>query len=208
LKDLFVLVADIDIERTIKTLLQYRRPSLDIKDLSFDLERYSDRDSGLRDHGLEFIRNYQRDYKKFILVFDYEGCGADDPPETIRKNLLQAARKYGFNSEQIEIIIIKPEFEIWVWKSRHHLGNLVDWNEERVNVWLWQNFKLRKDCKPEHPKEIYNKLLSDRKKPISSENFEILAKKTGLKNCQDPAFQLLVETLRKWFPKENNKKRR
>lgn len=204
MKDLFVLVADIDIEITIRTLLQVRRNSLAIRDLSFEVKRHPERDPGIFNYGLEFIRNYQNDYQKFILIFDYEGCGSTNSPRQIQENLREEAVRYGFNPGQVEVIIIQPEFESWVWKSRHHLAKLLEWSEADMNLWLKRNFGLEKEEKPQHPKEVYEQLLRYKKKHDSSKNFEMITKRTGLKNCQDLAFQLLAETLRKWFPKANN----
>ena len=66
--------------------------------------------------------------------------------------------------------------------------------------WLIDHQFLRDDQpKPDRPKEAMEKILRMKSKPRSSSIYFELAKKVGLKHCQDSAFLKLKETLSTWF---------
>lgn len=199
MKDLFLLVADIDMEKALDTLIKRRTQSLGIKNISFDIKRHPEHDSGIYNYGVEFIRTFQKDYQKFILLFDYDGCGSASSPEQIRTELLQEAAACGFQSNSVEVIVINPELELWAWKSKYHIGQMIGWKTSQINSWLQNNNIPIVKGKPKRPKEAYEGLLHRALVANSSSNFAKLASKIGLKNCNDLAFQLLIETLRRWF---------
>ncbi len=46
--DLFVLVADSQMKRTVETLLGHRKPALGIREISFEVQSHPHQDSGCR----------------------------------------------------------------------------------------------------------------------------------------------------------------
>jgi hypothetical protein len=75
-KDLLVLVADLDAEETIKTLLSQPQ-KLGIKPIEYKMLRHPQRDSGCYTDAHNLLRSQYHLYHKAIVVFDYHGSGED-----------------------------------------------------------------------------------------------------------------------------------
>lgn len=203
-KDLLVLVADKSIEMTIDTLLNKRKKAIGIREIIFEIKRHPQHDSGVFRHGLELISTLKKQYEKFLLIFDYKGCGAQEDPSAIRNRLLENGKRYGFSDNDLEIIIINPELETWIWKSYTKLAGLVGKSKRDIEQFLRDVLK-NDQGKPAEPQEAFEKLLSKFGKQKSASNFSWLAEKIGLRGCQDQSFQQLLECLRKWFSNGNLK---
>ena len=78
LRDLFILTADSQLQRTLFTLLEYRRPSLDIRDISFEIRRQQNRDPGCRTESASYLRELHGAYSKTMVVFDFRRRGVED----------------------------------------------------------------------------------------------------------------------------------
>lgn len=76
MKDLFVLTADSDAEALIKSVLQRHR-DLKIHPISFEVQRFTGRDSGMVKEGPEIARVMvqKSEYSRLILVWDHHGSG-------------------------------------------------------------------------------------------------------------------------------------
>ncbi|MFH0879125.1 MAG: hypothetical protein V2A34_05390, partial [Lentisphaerota bacterium] len=86
-KDLIVVVADADAEKAIETLLK-RHKNLGIHPVSFDIRRHVQRDPGCRTAAHSFLRPEIDRYKYAMVVFDWEGSGAEDKtPEELERLL-------------------------------------------------------------------------------------------------------------------------
>jgi len=202
-RDLFILVADSGIKITVETLLSRRQKSFKIRSLDFKTDVHPKWDPGGLGQGVEFIRALidRNEYRKYIMIFDYHGCGSDKPAAEIQDQLAKKAQSYGFTQINFRTIIIEPELEIWAWKDAFHLEKLIGWREGKVAAWIRKNkIALDQNQKPRQPKEIYQKLLDSADYPKSNDNFRVLGKKIGLKNCRNDAFNQLVQTLQEWFP--------
>lgn len=77
-KDLFVLAADLELKNALDGLLSRAR-DLGVNDVSYDIERHPNRDSGCRSEAVEYLRPYLRGYRHALFVFDHYGCGSTDP---------------------------------------------------------------------------------------------------------------------------------
>ena len=76
--DLFVLAADLDMSSALEGLLS-RSGDLGIRDVTFDICRHPDRDSGCRTGSVEFLRPHLERYDRALIVFDRHGCGDSRP---------------------------------------------------------------------------------------------------------------------------------
>jgi len=198
LKDLFVLVADESMEKTVQTILEKRRESLGIKNITKNIMPHPLKDPGVYSQGVEFCRNFQREYAKFIIILDFKFSGSQRSPEEMREEMIDKAKSCGFSDNNFEIIVISPELEAWIWKSRRHMASLVGWDEGKLNDWLKKTFNLHNN-KPKNPKEVYLELLRVSRTQKSSDNFSKMAGIIGFKDCQDPAFNSFQAILLKWF---------
>ena len=75
-KDLIVLTADPQMQRTVETLLGNRQRALGIPGISFDVQRHPHRDSGCRTASEGILRPLRNEYRKAMTVFDFDGSGA------------------------------------------------------------------------------------------------------------------------------------
>lgn len=75
-KDLVVLAADIQQEKTIETLLRDRHAALGIRAVTFDIFRHPRKDSGVYHEAHDFLRPYQQIYNRALVLLDCEWSGS------------------------------------------------------------------------------------------------------------------------------------
>lgn len=201
---LVVLVADADTREAVRTLLSKRHQSLGIEAMrentDFRVLVHPNRDPGVRTNAVEFLKPMQTQFKHAIVIFDHEGCGAENiAPNDLEQKLEQELAQSGW-SDRCAVIVLEPEFEAWVWTGSHHAAKLVGLSEEQ-----WQNLvtKFAKNNlgKPVQPKEAWEQVLRAAGRKPSARLFSELAEVVGLSHCQDRAFRKFVRVLRCWFPR-------
>ena len=204
LKDLIVLTADSQAQRTIETLLQFRRPSLEIGDISFEVHRHPHQDSGCRTTPGQVLNPLRSGFNKTMVVFDLEGSGAGNvSAEELESQIERQLEASGWVPDNVALVVIEPELEAWVFgASWRHLRDAVRWSQpEPVRAWLEsQEFLQPGVLKPSDPKAAFEALLSLQRIRRSGDLFVQLAKRVSLARCQDRAFQKFRATLQRWFP--------
>ncbi len=101
------------------------------------------------------------------------------------------------------VIVIEPELETWAWSESANVGKLLGWNEGTgaLREWLGEKDLWPVDeTKPPDPKLALSRAMRQKKRSPTAVTFRNLAEKVSLRNCADPAFQELRETLQGWFP--------
>ena len=203
-KDLFVLTADSQLQRTIETLLNRRRLSLRIRDISFETQRHPRKDPGCRTESVSYLREIRSESRKAMVVFDFEGCGAPDATAgQLEVRLERGIESAGWSRSDIAVIVIEPELEAWLFgASLHHLEIAVGWpRREPLREWMTSNGHLIEgSMKPANPMEAVEAMLSEARTPRSANLYEDIAGKISLARCQDRAFQKFRTTLQRWFP--------
>ena len=210
-RDLFVVVADLDAENAISTLLRDRQQSLGIR-LDFnpdrppegDLMRYAKRDSGCYKDAVNLLRTPQRTHNHAMLLFDRHGCGADDKPRTeIEPKIEKQLVANGWPAGTVSVVVIEPELEAWVWATSPWVADVLGWHRERrrLRPFLAQEGLWDNDApKPNDPKMAMERALQEQQKPLGARLFSDLAARVRINQCQDPAFAKLRQTLQQWFP--------
>lgn len=207
-RDLFVVVADLDAENTIKTLLAERQQSLGVR-LEFsardgDLLRYSGRDSGCYKDAVDVLRPPQRTYKHALLVFDRDGSGAESrSAEDIETEIERKLSSSGWGDDRAAAVVIEPELEAWVWAASPRVADVLGWSKNRAGLrrflqqaGVWNSAT----AKPDSPKLALRKALMRQGRPLGAVLFGELAQRVGLARCADRAFRKFSGTLRRWFP--------
>ena len=201
-KDLLVLVADRNMEMAVRGVLTRRR-SLGIRQITVDVRRHPEHDSGCRQGGTEFLSVFIGQYQHALLVFDREGCGQDeDPGERIESELEQALAGTGWG-DRAAVIVPDPELEIWVWSNSPHVETELGWSGRQPGLREWlreKGFLEAEQAKPARPKEALEAALREVGKSRSSALFAALSKRISLRKCEDRAFVKLKTTLGDWFP--------
>jgi hypothetical protein len=202
-KDLVALVADLDIEQTLKGLLS-RDKSLGIRPISYDIFRHQNRDAGCWKDEHDFLKIFINKYRYALVIFDHEGCGQEKRDiSELRADLNQRLINSGWAEGHTEAIIFQPELEIWVWSDSPKVDECLGWANRTPDLrsWLRANNWFNKDAvKPEKPKEALQAALRSVNKRFSASIFEALAKQVSLDRCTDESFQLFRTTLERWFP--------
>ena len=199
-KDLIVLVADKNMEDTIRTLLEKRTKSLKIREISFEILRHPKRDPGVLRKSHELLRRYVQDFRYALVIFDREGCGQDLPPGELAQRVQENLDRSGWRGRS-SVIVIDPELEIWVFAGPHHVTQVFAKGDSSVYREVLQNSEINQTTgKPKNPKKVVEAILRKVKLPRSSALYAELAENVGLRRCTDPAFLKLRTVLQKWFP--------
>jgi len=174
MKDCVFLVADKDMEFSIRGLLT-RGESIEICDVSYDINVHPQHDPGCRTRGTELLRNFSNQYEQCFLVFDYEGSGENSlSAEDLEKQLEEQLVKFGWETDTAHVLVINPELENWVWVQSQHLANLLELSDmNSVKEWLEdEKFTLLENNKPERPKEAFEQRLEQIKMPRFIKNWQ------------------------------------
>ena len=200
--DLIVLVPDRNTEAAVAGILE-RHPSLHTRPVAARIIVHPEKDPGCRLHGHELLRLYQNDFRFALLIFDREGCGAEESTRTELERLAEETIASSGWKGRCGVVITDPELEIWVWSDSPRVDQAVGWLGRRPGLREWmqrQGFELTSAGKPLRPKEALEAALRVARKPRSSALYRELALKVGFERCLDPAFIKLKELLRAWFP--------
>jgi hypothetical protein len=200
--DLIALVADKSMEMALKGLLA-RPEALAIGHVRTDVQRHPEKDCGCRSHGATFLSPFAKQYRRALLMFDYEGCGEQNMPVVELEESLERELAHNGWLDRSAVIILDPELEIWVWSNSPHVADVLGWagRTPPLREWLAQERLWPSGLpKPERPKETLEAALREVKEPRTSSLYEALAGKVSLEGCMDRAFLKLKSTLQGWFP--------
>jgi len=206
-QDLVVLVADKNLEFTVKGILN-RHQALGIKKINHTVIPYvMKNDPGCYQSSHDFLRSHTSKYKHALVIFDHHGCGQENyPARELEKTVRERLSQSGWD-DRAEVVVITPELEAWVWSDSPQVAVCLGWiNQDKdLRNWLeesglWQQSKV----KPSDPKKAVEKTLRFVRKPRSSKIYSDLAANVSFRRCEDPAFTRLCSILREWFPKGLN----
>ena len=200
-KDLYVLVADLDMLQTMEKLLN-RNAKLGIRPIKYAVAKHLHRDSGCRTNASQYLRGHIRDYQYALVMFDRDGCGDCASREEIQHEVERDLANNGWG-DRSKAIVIDPELEIWVWTGSNYVPRILGWEGgyEELKAWLAAEKLWPSDCaKPTDPKKAMRAALRKGRRSVSAKLFGQLAKSTTLRYCQDSAFKELRDTLQHWFP--------
>jgi len=168
MKDLIVLVADLDTENVLKGLLP-RLPTNGLtRPFEFEIYRHPDRDPGCLKGAHDFLRLFPSSHTHALVIFDHEGCGQENTdPNILRGQILDLVEKNGWDRLKIEALLIVPEIENWIWMKSRHVATALKWNDpDELYEWLAaENLIQPGEIKPDRPKEAMQTALKKRRNP-------------------------------------------
>lgn len=205
MKKLAILLADLDTEVAIKSLLKRfsssRACSLAPDD--YDIFRHPYRDSGCYGGAHLFLRPYLKTHQYVLVIFDCHGCGVETRKDSSEIELdVETNLSINGWDNRCHVIVPDPELEIWVWSDSPHVAQELGWKRQdlSINEWLINKGYLAPgQTKPQHPKESMEAVLRTANKPPSPAIFSALAEKVSLHKCSDRAFLKLKNVLQRWF---------
>lgn len=200
-RDLVVLVADKNMEYSIKSILE-RPQSLGIKKLDFIIYPHPKRDPGCLVSSHYYLLREVNKFQHALVMFDREGCGREHKTRTELENEIEERLSSSGWGNRAAAIIIDPELENWVWSDSPELDAAIGWQGMSTPLRSWlkeKNFLADNSLKPYPPKKAFEDALKKVRKPRSSSIYKQIADRVSLKRCQDPAFLKLKEKLHQWF---------
>lgn len=205
MSDLIILVADNDMEQTIRGLLKGRRNDLQIKDIDFEINRHPYRDSGCFSSADEFLRPFINQFDYAMVIFDHHGSGQENRTRSVVEEEVETVLTKNGWADRNCVVTIKPELENWIWVQPSELEPIIGWNfvDIELSEWLNQKVNLTDINKPVDPKEILEDILEMVQKPRSARIYRDVAETATLHNCRDESFLKFRATLQKWFSDDN-----
>ena len=205
LKDLVIIVADKDLEYTLKGLLS-RPEALGIRAIEADIYPHPQHDPACADRGVEFISNFSRQYSYGLLMFDHEGSGKETTTtrEALQESLNESFARSAWG-ERAKAIVLAPELEVWVWSDSLHVDEVTGWRNREPDLRRWlveKDYLQEGEVKPMRPKEAFEAALRKAQQPRSASLYLQIAEKVSLRRCSDTAFLELKSILNNWFPPE------
>lgn len=201
-RDLVVLVADLDAEKTLEGLLQ-RPQSLDIRAVNYTILRHINRDNGCWNEADLFLKSQASLYRHALVVFDHAGSGQENQAvEDLQTKLEKRLQHKGWDGDRAGVVIIQPELEAWIWSDSPHVDVVLGWAGQTpdLRAWLHEQTYLHGDqVKPDDPKAAFEAALRRVNKRRSAAIYSDLAGKVSVQRCTDPAFQHLKSLLQRWF---------
>lgn len=207
-KDLIILAADRHIRATLREIVDHPK-KLDIRHVSCDIQISTKRDPECRNRAAEILRHFHNQYRYALVVFDHQGCGTEKQSrEDIQTDVKDQLERNGWQGERAQVIVIEPELEAWVWSKSPRVPEILGWagGYEKLRNWLegqrcWQPTA----AKPHDPKKAMIQTIQKAgKAEVSSRIYTKLAAEVSFRNCEDPAFNELKETLKRWFSKTSS----
>jgi hypothetical protein len=204
MKDVLFLVADKNMEHTVKGLLELTDAHRRIGCASFTWEvvvAVGQSDPGLFTRASEILRPFRDRFRHAIVMLDAQWEGAPDPVD-IRQRIDEHLNSAGWPTSRGLGIVIVPELEAWLWTDSDHTAKALGWrSRDDLAAALTRNGYLTpSEEKPSRPKEAVLWALRQVRKPRSSTVYAAFSARASLERCADPALRELVDTVRRWFP--------
>ena len=206
---LLVVVADTHMRAVIETLLQKRQRDLGVELTAFEVRRHPRSDPGCRLATVEFVRQGIRGFARLLVVFDYDGCGSGEPPGEIEKMVEEDLGRNGWKG-RLKAIVIVPELESWIWGRSEVVARALHWRRgfPALRAWLAEDGLWPPDySKPPDPKRAAERILERRQEELTADFYRALASRANFRDCRDPAFCALRDTLREWYPAREETRR-
>jgi hypothetical protein len=203
-KDLVVLVADKNMQFGIEGLLS-RHQALNIRLLTpdnYDIYVHPRHDPGVYQEAADFLRQYLREYSYALVFLDHEGSGQEQSSPDATTNALRENIEQNGWRNRVEVLVFRPEFEIWLWTDSPHVSNALGWDSfSALRQWLAQeNLWAQDEPKPQRPKEALEQALKHQRIARSSSIYREIAEQVSPRRCQDSLFQKFKAILQNWFP--------
>ena len=203
MSDLVILVADIQLEKTIQTLLDERRSSLGLGPGVCDIFRHAGNDPGVYRGAGAFLASFTGQYRYALVLLDVAWEGSSGDATEIEQKIQRDLDACGWQGRS-EVIALDPELEAWVWADSPHVPRILGMSWAQIKALGEQkDYWAPGEGKPAHPKELLEDVLYRTRQARSAALFCSLARSVGLAACRDSAFLRLRKTLQAWFAAED-----
>ena len=210
-RDCVFLLADGTMAEVLKNFLArgYLEGRIKCRTFDFDFQqdvvvdvRNGNTDGGIHRRAHELLRPYRRSHRNALVVLD-QMFGGQRPATEVREEILENLQRSGWLASSAEVIVIDPELEVWLWqRDNPHVAKAFRYNGPSTLEGLLESQGLwpARTPKPLKPKEAARWLLRKYRPGSPMVVYARIAANVSVIGCQDPAFNLLVDALRRWFP--------
>lgn len=166
--------------------------------------RNGNTDGGIHWRAHILLRRYTRSHQNAVVMLD-QNFGGQLSAAVVRGEILGNLLRHGWSAECVEVVVIDPELEIWLWQRRNpHIASAFGYNgavslEEFLEA---EGFWPSAAMKPAKPKEAAYLLLRRYRTGVPMVVYTRIIEHISVGGCQDPAFSRLVGALQRWFPVE------
>ena len=199
-RDLVVLVADLTMQVTLRTILS-RHKALGIRKLDFLVIPHPEHDPGVFLRSPDFLKPLRKEYHHALVMCDLEGSGGHQLSSVEMAQDLTHRLSLDWD-DKCAVIVFDPELEIWLWSQSPEVDRVLGWHERTPSLreWLVENELLSEGgVKPKRPKEAVERALKTVRKPRSAALYGRLAGTVSLRRCEDSGFLRFRTILRTWF---------
>jgi hypothetical protein len=212
MRDCFFIVADSNMEYTLRGMLSRDRYDLTLQCgmFAFDarqdlLVAVGDNDPGLFQRIETYVRPVRGSHSHLVVMIDAEWAGSPGA-EAIRTHILNGCVSSGWSKDDVAAIVLDPELETWIWQDSPIVQTAVGYSggslrQDLASSGAWPVT----EAKPPRPKETLEAVLRRNRVPRSSALYHQVAKQISVRNCVDPAFVDLRASLQRWFPATSTK---
>jgi hypothetical protein len=207
MRDCLFIVADANMEHTIRGMLARERYELTLQcaRFAFDarldlLVAVGDNDPGLFQRIESYARPARVSHAHLVVMIDAEWAGSPGRAQ-IRDHVTAGCVRSGWSARDLVAIVMDPELESWIWQDSPvveaalgHTGPSLRQELAASGAWPLAS------TKPLRPKHALEAELRRNRIPRSSSLYRKLAERVSVKSCVDPAFVELQAALQRWFP--------
>ena len=200
MKDLIVLVPDMDVEFVLRALL-LRPTFLGIRRLAFDVFSHPLHDPACAKKAPDFLRGFIRQYAYALVCFDHEGSGSTLPAARLEEAVRDHLSRNGW-ADRCDVVVFEPELESWLLIDSPVVPRSLGWPQHFGSLKEWligQGFWEAGEHKSKRPKEGIMAVLRETRTPRSSSLYAEIASQARPDRCEDRHFTKLRGTLVKWF---------
>jgi len=164
--------------------------------------RNGNTDGGIHRRAHALLRRYLPSHQHAVVMLDKK-FGGQLPTAIVRDQILDNLLRNGWSAECVEVVVIDPELEVWLWqRGNAHVARVFRYNGSvSLEAFLEaEGFWSAAALKPARPKEAARLLLQRYRGGVPMVVYARIIENISVRSCQDPAFNLLAAALRRWFP--------
>ncbi|MGH3586816.1 MAG: methylation-associated defense system protein MAD4 [Pseudonocardia sp.] len=162
-------------------------------------------DPGLYARADELVRPHLATHRRAVVMLDADWDGSPGAA-AIRTHVSALLARTWPDAGDTTVVVLEPEIEAWFWQPHSpHVAAAMHYTDERPyrEVLERAGHWPADRPKPPRPKEALEYLHARHGTDFSPAVLRRAAERISVRQCQDPAFILLCETLRRWFPTES-----
>ena len=194
-------------EGVIRAVLD-RPEALGIVAPAYRVIRHPEKDPGVLRRGPELVADSLAGERDVLVLMDRDGSGAaTESAREIERDLETRLGKRVPGGRR-RAVVIEPELDVWMWATEAAMrtalewtrpGGIRDWAAAHLGTDFDERGKPVRTDATTGPKEVLEGVLRAIGIPRSGSLYRQIAGTTSLKNCADPAFVRLRDTLRAWY---------